>query len=183
MTEGERISFPASRRKAALLMMLGAFVVIAFVGVDWFRWAEPAVKWGAIVFGMGFAAYFVTFALALFFRNKPVFAVDAEGIEMPVGSLSLIRIPWSDVESFEVVTRGIRYVPGLASQAFGVRLTADARARPEWSETAVREFRLNRASMDVDVLLTHWFAPVGFDEVLKAARQFKPALDRTADDL
>ncbi|MEM9784088.1 MAG: hypothetical protein AAF899_16635 [Pseudomonadota bacterium] len=178
MNDGGRISFPASRRKALVLLVLAVFVVLAFFGVDWFRWAESSVKWGAIVFGMGFAAYFLTFALALFFRNKPVFAVDDEAIEMPIGGMSLIRIPWSDVESYEIVKKGISLVPGIESQAFGVRLQPDARAREDWSETAVREFRLNRASMDVDVLLTHWFAPVGFDEVIAAARRFKPALER-----
>ncbi|MEM6972083.1 MAG: hypothetical protein AAF577_04685 [Pseudomonadota bacterium] len=181
MTDATRISYPASRRKAAVLMMLAAFVVLAFIGVDWFRWAQSSVKWGAIIFGLAFAAYFVTFALALFFRGKPVFAVDGDGIEMPIGGLSLIRIPWADVESYELVTRGIRLMPGLATQAFGVRLRPDARARADWSESAVREFRLNRASMDVDVLLTHWFAPVGFDTILDAARRFRPELDRTAE--
>ncbi|MEO0760779.1 MAG: hypothetical protein AAFZ09_03075, partial [Pseudomonadota bacterium] len=68
-----------------MLMMLSAFVMLAFIGVDWFRWAESSVKWAAIIFGLGFAAYFLTFALALFFRRSPVFVADAEGMSMPVG--------------------------------------------------------------------------------------------------
>ncbi|MEO0761811.1 MAG: hypothetical protein AAFZ09_08375, partial [Pseudomonadota bacterium] len=66
-------------------------------------------------------------------------------------------------------------------RAFGVRLTPEARRRADWSESTVREFRLNRASMNVDLLLTHWFSPVDFTEILAAARRFEPALDQTRE--
>ncbi|MEL6196244.1 MAG: hypothetical protein AAFT19_00220 [Pseudomonadota bacterium] len=171
----------ASRRKAALLMMFSAFVVLTFIGVDWFRGYASSVKWAAIIFGMFFALYFMTFALALFFRRKPVFSVNAEGIGMPVGGLSLLEVPWHDVDGYAIVTKRIKWIPGLASRAFGVRLTHDAHKRGRFSESALREFRLNRASMDVDVLLTHWFSPVAFEEIREAARRFRPALDQTPE--
>ncbi|MEM6490130.1 MAG: hypothetical protein AAF677_17995 [Pseudomonadota bacterium] len=181
MTEGERIEFPASRRKAAVLMIMAAFVVLAFVGVDWFRWAETSVRWAAIVFGVGFASYFTMFALALFFRRKPVFTADASGLGLPVGGLSLIEIPWGDIDHYEIVTRKVRLLPGLATRAFGVVLTDEAMRRRSLSESVRREIRLNRASMGVDILLTHWFAPVGFEEIRAAARRWRPQLDTTPD--
>ncbi|MEM7496430.1 MAG: hypothetical protein AAF371_00395 [Pseudomonadota bacterium] len=169
----------ASRPKAAVLSMLGAFVVIALAGVDWFRWAEPAIKWSAIIFGLAFVAYFVTFALALAFRSKPVFTVDEAGMGMPTGGFGFVKIPWDEIEGYGLVVRGVKYVPGLASEAFGVRLTPGARTAGRFSETQRREFRLNRISMAADVLLTHWFCPLPFEEVRDAARRFRPDLDLT----
>ncbi|MEM9763344.1 MAG: hypothetical protein AAF968_12675 [Pseudomonadota bacterium] len=169
----------ASRPKAAVLSILGAFVVVAFAGVDWFRWTEPAIKWAAIIFGLSFVGYFVTFALALAFRSKPVFSVDEHGIGMPTGSLSFVVIPWDDVDGYGTVVRGITYVPGLASEAFGVRLNAQAKQSDRFTDAQRREFRLNRVSMGADVLLTHWFSSVPFDEVLEAARRVRPDLDAT----
>lgn len=177
----DRVVVMASRKKAAMLMLFGAFVVLAFIGVDWFRDYASSVKWAAIIFGMFFALYFMGFALALFFRPKPVFTVDAEGIGMPVGGFSLLELPWHDVESYAIVTRRIKWMPGLASRAFGVRLTREAHRGGRFGDSELREFRLNRASMDVDVLLTHWFAPVSFEEIRDAARRFKPALDTTPE--
>lgn len=171
----------ASRPKAAVLSMLAAFVVVAFAGVDWFRWTLPSIKWAAIIFGLAFVGYFVTFALALALRSRPVFTVDGEGIGMPTGGFGFILIPWEDVESYGILVRGVTYVPGLASEAFGVRLTSEARRSKRFSQTQRREFRLNRVSMGADVLLTHWFSSVPFDEVREAARRVRSDLDATDD--
>ncbi|MEM6678947.1 MAG: hypothetical protein AAF675_13860 [Pseudomonadota bacterium] len=169
----------ASRPKAAVLSTLGAFVVVAFAGVDWFRWTEPAIKWAAIIFGLAFVAYFVTFALMLAFRRKPVFTVDAEGIGMPTGGMGFVRVPWEEVAGYGRVVRGLRLIPGLASEAFGVRLTPEALRSQRFSISQEREFKLNRASMSADILLTHWFSPLGFDAILAGARRFRPDLDIT----
>ncbi|MEL6767642.1 MAG: hypothetical protein AAFP17_10710 [Pseudomonadota bacterium] len=169
----------ASRSKAAVLSILGAFVVVAFAGVDWFRWTEPAIKWAAIIFGLAFVGYFVTFALALALRSRPVFTVDDDGIGMPTGGIGFVVIPWEDVAGYGTVVRGVTYMPGLASEAFGVRLHADARRSERFTEAQRREFRLNRVSMGADVLLTHWFSSVPFDEVREAARRYRPDLDIT----
>lgn len=177
----DRYVVMASRRKPAVLMIFGAFVLLAFIGVDWFRNYASSIKWAAIIFGMFFALYFIGFALALFFRRRPVFSVDAEGIAMPVGGLSLMHFPWHDVESYQIVRQRIKWLPGLASRAFGVVLTEDAHRRARFTESQLREFRLNRSSMNVDVLLTHWFAPVAFEDIREAARRFKPGLDRTPE--
>ncbi|MEM8623515.1 MAG: hypothetical protein AAGG47_08335 [Pseudomonadota bacterium] len=177
----DRYVMHASRPKAAVLSILGAFVVIAFASVDWFRWAQPSIKWAAIIFGLAFTGYFVAFALALGFRRKPVFSVDEAGIGMPTGGLGFVTIPWSEVECYGVVVRGVRYVPGLASEAFGVRLNAEGRKSARFTSAQQREFRLNRASMGADVLLTHWFASERFDAVHDAARRFRPDLDGTEE--
>jgi hypothetical protein len=169
----------ASRRKAALLAAIAAVVVLAFAGVDWFRGSEPAVRYAAVLLGLALAGYFASFALALFFRRRPVFAADAEGLALPVGMTGLVRVPWSQVADYAIVSRRFRLLPFLSSTAFGARLTAEGRKSGAFTEAQKREFRLNEASMGVDVLLTHWFSPVSLDEVRAAARRFRPDLDRT----
>jgi hypothetical protein len=169
----------ASRSKAAFLAVLGAFVIVTLMAVDWFRWAEPAIKWAAVIFGLGFVGYFVTFACAIAFRRRPVFRVDAAGIGMPTGGTGFLEVPWERVACYGRVVRGIRWIPGLASEAFGVRLTEQGKKDPGLTEAQRREMRLNRVSMGADLLLTHWFSPVDFDEVAAAARRFRPDLDGT----
>ncbi|MEO0822995.1 MAG: hypothetical protein AAF074_21535, partial [Pseudomonadota bacterium] len=172
------IEIPASRRKAAVLAILAGFVVLAFAGADWFRWAEPTMKWAAMTVGFAFAGFFIVFALMLFFRRLPVFTADETGLGMPMGGTALAHLPWEEIESYGVVTRPIPFGLGLSSRVFGVRLREGAAGRLGFSDSQQREVRLNRASMDTDVLLTHWFAPVGFDHVLSAARSFRGDLER-----
>lgn len=176
---GAPVRVHASRTKASMLMLLGAFVVVAFSGVDWFRGLDNAFALAAVVFGLMFAGYFVAFAMALFFRRAPVFAVDMNGIAMPVGILSTLDLSWHEVESYAIVTRPIRWMPGVSSRAFGVTLTPEAFRRRDLDDAVLRECRLNRASMGVDLVLTHWFCPVSFEEVRAHARRFRPGLDAT----
>lgn len=171
----------ASRRKAGFLLAIAALVVLGFAGVDWFRGAEPAIRYAAMIFGLGLAGYFATFALALFFRRKPVFAADARGLALPVGLTGLVSLPWEHVAGYAVISRRFRLVPFAASTAFGVRLTPAGKRHGGFTDAQVREFRLNEASMGADVILTHWFSPVGFEEVRAAARRFRPDLDRTGE--
>lgn len=175
------VAFAASRRKAAFLMVIAALVVLAFAGVDWFRSAEPAIRFAAGLLGAGLAGYFAVFALALFFRRRPVFAVDAQGVALPVGLTGLVRLPWERVAGYAVVSRRYRLLPFAGSTAFGVRLTEEARREGGLSDAEQREFRLNDASMGADVILTHWYSPVGFEAIRAAARRFRPDLDRTDD--
>lgn len=173
----------ASRRKASFLVLIAAFVVLAFVGVDWFSAAEPAVQIAAILVGVGLAGYFTAFALALFFRRQPVFEVDADGIALPVGLAGLVRLPWAHVERYAVVSRRFRLLPFAASTAFGLCLTSEGKRRGGFSDAQVREFKLNQASMGVDVILTHWFSPVPFEAIREAAGRFRPDLDATDPEL
>ena len=165
----------ASPLKAGALFLLDLVVPAAFEAVDWFRWHRyEAMELGAIVFGLAFAAYFILFAMALLFRLAPVFTAGPDGLGMPMGSSMLVEIPWEEIESYGIVTRKLRLLPLFESRAFGVRLTDAARASDRFPQAYQREFALNRRAMDVDVVLTHWYAPRGLDEALDAARAHRP---------
>jgi len=175
MSSGATTVLRASPAKAGALFLLGLVVPAALEAVDWFRGERyQALEWAAYVFGIAFAAYFILFSMALFFRKAPVFTAGPEGLGMPMGSSLLVDFPWDEIESYGVVTRKVGFLPLFESRAFGVRLTDAARNADRFPQEYQREFRLNRRAMDVDVVLTHWYAPRGFDEVLEAARRHCP---------
>lgn len=175
--ERGRIALRASRTKPLALMALGFFVLLAFFGVDWFRWSTAGVRWAASTVGIAFSSYLIIFSTAILFRGRPVFTAGPEGLGMPMGSSALVQLPWDEIEAYGLVTRRIPWALGLSSRVFGVRLKPGVTAQHRFSEGHIREFRLNRRAMGVDVLLTHWFAP-DFAEVLTAARAWRPDLER-----
>jgi hypothetical protein len=88
--------FPASKRKAALLLAGSiCFVLLGY----WVRNDSPIVGWACILFfGLGIPA-----SLYMAFSKKIYLLLDSEGFEM--GSpFKTGRISWQDVVDFELVS-------------------------------------------------------------------------------
>jgi hypothetical protein len=92
----DSITFPASKKKAALLF-LGSLIFVA-LGI-WLRVKEPLIGWACIVFfGLGIPVSFFTA-----FSNKIFLRLDSHGFEMgAIGKSSVVA--WNDIDRFEMVS-------------------------------------------------------------------------------
>jgi len=92
----ETVYFPASKKKAALLLAGSiGFVLLGY----WLRNESPIVGWASMLFfGLGIP---VSFFMA--FSKKFYLLLDNQGFEM-ASPIKTVRIGWQDVVGFDLVS-------------------------------------------------------------------------------
>jgi hypothetical protein len=92
----EAVYFPASKRKAALLLAGSiGFVLLGY----WLRNVSPIVGWASMLFfGLG-----ISTSLFMAFSKKFYLLLDNQGFEM-ASPIKTVRIVWQDVVGFDLVS-------------------------------------------------------------------------------